>query len=125
VGGIGLPDAWQFPALVIALVTILVAGSAALLDNDAKRILAYSTIAQLGYILLGLATLTSIGVAGALVFLLAHSLAKACSFASGSSIYTRHARPRELGDDTPDAGDPSLLSVGRHHRFLLPWAFRN
>jgi len=95
VGGIGLPEAWQFPALVIALLTILVTGSAALLDFDAKRILAYSTIAQLGYILLGLATLTSIGVAGALIFLLAHSLAKAGLFLC-IGIVEQHTHTRDI-----------------------------
>lgn len=95
VGGIGLPLNWQAPAIWIALVTILVTGSAALLDNDAKRVLAYSTIAQLGYILLGLATLTTIGVAGALVFLLAHSLAKAGLFLC-IGIIEHHTHTRDL-----------------------------
>lgn len=95
VGGIGLPTTWQAPAILVALVTILVAGCAALLENDAKRILAYSTIAQLGYILLGLATLTSIGVAGALLFLLAHSLAKAGLFLC-IGIVEQHTHTRQL-----------------------------
>jgi len=80
VGAVGLPAVWQTVALVVAVATILVTGAAALVEYDAKRILAYSTIAQLAYILLGLAGLTSMSVAGALVFLLAHSLAKAGLF---------------------------------------------
>jgi NADH:ubiquinone oxidoreductase subunit 5 (subunit L)/multisubunit Na+/H+ antiporter MnhA subunit len=80
VGCLGLSPLWQTVALAVAVVTILVTGAAALVEFDAKRILAYSTIAQLAYILLGLAGLTSMSVAGALVFLLAHSLAKAGLF---------------------------------------------
>jgi formate hydrogenlyase subunit 3/multisubunit Na+/H+ antiporter MnhD subunit len=65
---------------IIAVITILITGCAALVENDAKRILAYSTIAQLAYILLGFAGLTTMSIAGGLVFLLAHSLAKAGLF---------------------------------------------
>lgn len=99
VGGVGLPTAWQWPVLTIAVTTIFIAGAAALIDNDAKRILAYSTIAQLAYILLGLAALTSLSVNGALVFLLAHSLAKAGLFLCVGIIeQATHTRDlRELG----------------------------
>jgi NADH:ubiquinone oxidoreductase subunit 5 (subunit L)/multisubunit Na+/H+ antiporter MnhA subunit len=99
VGTLILPTAWQTVALVVAVVTILVAGAAALVEFDAKRILAYSTIAQLAYILLGLAGMTSMSVAGALVFLLAHSLAKAGLFLCiGIVEHQTHTKDlRELG----------------------------
>ncbi len=80
VGTLGLPVTWQPPTAIVAVVTILVTGAAALVEHDAKRILAYSTIAQLAYILLGFAGMTSLSIAGGLVFLLAHSLAKAGLF---------------------------------------------
>ena len=80
IGAIGLPPAWQLTTAIVAVVTILITGGAAIVENDAKRILAYSTIAQLAYILLGFAGLTTMSIAGGLVFLLAHSLAKAGLF---------------------------------------------
>jgi NADH:ubiquinone oxidoreductase subunit 5 (subunit L)/multisubunit Na+/H+ antiporter MnhA subunit len=99
VGALGLPVAWQTVTLVVAVVTILVTGAAALVEYDAKRILAYSTIAQLAYILLGLAGMTSMSIAGALVFLLAHSLAKAGLFLCVGIVEHRtHTRDiRQLG----------------------------
>lgn len=99
VGGIGLSVTWQLPILILAVVTILVAGAVALVENDAKRILAYSTIAQLAYILLGFAGLTALSVGGALVFLLAHSLAKAGLFLCVGIIeHETHTRDiRQLG----------------------------
>ncbi len=98
-GTLGLPVTWQVTMLIFAIVTILVTGSAALVENDAKRILAYSTIAQLAYILLGFAGMTSMSVAGGLLFLLAHSLAKAGLFLCVGIIeHQTHTRDiRQMG----------------------------
>jgi NADH:ubiquinone oxidoreductase subunit 5 (subunit L)/multisubunit Na+/H+ antiporter MnhA subunit len=99
VGTLGLAANWQTAMVVIAVVTILVAAGAALVEQDAKRVLAYSTISQLALILLSLAGLTQLTVAGALVFLLAHSLAKAGLFLCiGIVEHQTHTRDmRELG----------------------------
>ncbi len=99
VGVFGLTPTWQLVASAFALVTILVAGAAALVENNAKRILAYSTFGQLGYVFLGLATMNDLGIAGALTFLLAHSLAKAGLFLCiGIVEHATHQRDiRELG----------------------------
>ncbi|MFA5156785.1 MAG: NADH-quinone oxidoreductase subunit L [Candidatus Omnitrophota bacterium] len=67
-------------AIAISAVTIIVAGGSALVENNIKRILAYSTISQLGYILLALALNSAISFKVALVYILAHSLAKAGLF---------------------------------------------
>jgi len=80
IGAFNLPPDWQTITSVVATVTIFVAGGAALVEHNAKRILAYSTFGQLAYVYLGYATMTAVGVIGALVFLLAHSLAKAGLF---------------------------------------------
>jgi hypothetical protein len=54
--------------------------AAALIETDLKRIIAYSTISQIGFIFLGFATNTAIGVAGGLLYILMHGLAKAGLF---------------------------------------------
>jgi multicomponent Na+:H+ antiporter subunit D len=46
-------------------------------DTEVKRIVAYSTVSQIGFIFLGLAIGTAPGAAGALLYILAHGLAKA------------------------------------------------
>jgi NADH:ubiquinone oxidoreductase subunit 5 (subunit L)/multisubunit Na+/H+ antiporter MnhA subunit len=80
IGAMAIPPDWQLATSILAVVTILVTGAAAYVEFDVKRILAYSTIAQLAYILLGFSVLSTLSIAGALVFLLAHSLAKAGLF---------------------------------------------
>jgi NADH:ubiquinone oxidoreductase subunit 5 (subunit L)/multisubunit Na+/H+ antiporter MnhA subunit len=99
IGAFNLPPNWQTITSIVAAVTILVASGAALVENNAKRILAYSTFGQLAYVYLGYATMTAIGVVGALVFLLAHSFAKAGLFLCvGIVEHKTHTRDiRELG----------------------------
>jgi proton-translocating NADH-quinone oxidoreductase chain N len=67
---------WHTAVPVIAGVSALVSAGAALIDTDIKRIIAYSTISQLGFILLGLSVSSEIGIAGGLLYILMHSLAK-------------------------------------------------
>ena len=99
VGTFNLPVNWQIATSAVATVTILVAGASAIVEKNAKRILAYSTLGQLGYVYLGLASMTQIGIAGGLVFLLAHSFAKAGLFLCVGIIEKRtHTRDiTELG----------------------------
>jgi NADH:ubiquinone oxidoreductase subunit 5 (subunit L)/multisubunit Na+/H+ antiporter MnhA subunit len=67
-------------AICLSVITIIVAAASALAENNIKRILAYSTISQLGYILLALALNSQISFRLALLYILAHSLAKAGLF---------------------------------------------
>ncbi len=67
-------------AICISVITIIVAAGSALVETNMKRILAYSTISQLGYILLALALNSEISFKIALIYILAHSLAKAGLF---------------------------------------------
>ncbi len=94
-----LPAGWYQAMPVIAVISSLVAAGAATVENDLKRILAYSTVSQIGYIFLGFSVTNSIGITGALLFLLMHGLAKAGLFlCAGIVEHNTHKRDiRELG----------------------------
>ncbi len=62
--------------LIIAGLSALVAAGAALIEKDIKRIIAYSTVSQIGFIFLGLASGNKTAFAGALLYILMHSVAK-------------------------------------------------
>ncbi len=66
--------------LVLASVTIVVSAGSALIEQNIKRILAYSTISQLGYILLAFSLQLKLAYVVGLVYIAAHSLAKAGLF---------------------------------------------
>ena len=72
----------------IGAVTALIAGSTALVQRDIKRVLAYSTVSQLGYMFLGLGT----GAWAAAIFhLVTHAFFKALLFlGAGSVIHGMH-----------------------------------
>jgi proton-translocating NADH-quinone oxidoreductase chain M len=94
-----LPDGWQEALPVIVMVSSLVSAGAAAVENDLKRILAYSTISQIGYIFLGFSVMNAAGVSGSLLFILMHGLAKAGLFlCAGIVIHAVHTKDiREMG----------------------------
>ena len=67
---------WHTIIPTVAAVSALVSGGAALIDKDIKRIIAYSTISQIGFIFLGLSIGNPIGIAGGLLYIMMHGLAK-------------------------------------------------
>jgi NADH:ubiquinone oxidoreductase subunit 5 (subunit L)/multisubunit Na+/H+ antiporter MnhA subunit len=71
-----LSVSWQHGVMVIAAASALVSACAALVETDLKRIIAYSTVSQIAFIFLGLASGTQIGVVGGLLYILMHGLAK-------------------------------------------------
>ena len=75
----------QFAVAVIGATTLLMAGCSALVQTDIKRILAYSTISQIGYMFLAL----GVGAWSAAIFhLLTHAFFKALLFlAAGAVIF--------------------------------------
>ena len=94
-----LPDGWQEALPIIVMVSSLVAAGAAAVENDIKRILAYSTISQIGYIFLGFTAMNAAGISGSLLFILMHGLAKAGLFlCAGIVIHAVHTKDiREMG----------------------------
>jgi formate hydrogenlyase subunit 3/multisubunit Na+/H+ antiporter MnhD subunit len=66
----------QIWLLAFALMSAFVSASAALHETNIKRLLAYSTVSQIGYTFLGLIVFTHYGYIGALLYIMAHGFAK-------------------------------------------------
>ena len=79
------PDALMVVSLVGGF-TALLAGLIALTQNDLKRVLAYSTISQLGYMFLALGTGIMVGVVGGMFHLFTHAFFKALLFLGAGSV---------------------------------------
>ncbi|MGK7890411.1 MAG: NADH-quinone oxidoreductase subunit M [Leptolyngbyaceae cyanobacterium] len=82
--GLGLfPDAWTFLAPGLATwgtISVLYGAIVAIAQKDIKRMVAYSSIGHMGYILLGAASLTALSTVGAVSQMVAHGLILAILF---------------------------------------------
>jgi len=88
---------WENFMIIIGMITLLSGVLLALIQHDIKRLLAYHSISQIGYIFLGIACGTSIGLCGSLYHLLNHSIFKSLLFL-GAGILIKMTKSRELED---------------------------
>jgi multicomponent Na+:H+ antiporter subunit D len=81
-----IPAIW----IVLSLAAIILASIAAIYEHDVKRMLALSSVAQIGYITLGIGLNTETGLAGSIVHLFNHGLMKGALFllVGGVAYYT-------------------------------------
>ena len=92
------PQASQLamPAIMaLAVVSIVYGACLALVQTDIKKIIAYSSISHLGYVMLGLASLDLLGIQGAIIQMVSHGLTAAGLFLMVGMIYER-CHTREL-----------------------------
>ena len=82
---VGCPGALTMVSIVGAT-TALVAALIATVQNDLKRVLAYSTISQLGYMFVALGTGTMLGFTAAIFHLVTHAFFKALLFLGAGSV---------------------------------------
>jgi multicomponent Na+:H+ antiporter subunit D len=87
---------WLLVLAVLSIVTMTLGNITALLQKDIKRLLAYSSIAQVGYMLVGLAVGTQLGLTGSMLHILNHALMKGTAFlCAGAIIYRTGTRQLE------------------------------
>jgi multicomponent Na+:H+ antiporter subunit D len=82
----GLTPALSAVLMVLGTVSMVVAAFLALGQKDMKRMLAYSSISQVGYVVLGIGIGTPLGIAGGLFHLFNHALAKGLLFLTSGSV---------------------------------------
>jgi NADH-quinone oxidoreductase subunit M len=79
--------------MTLAVVSIIYGACLALVQTDIKKIIAYSSISHLGYVMLGLISLDLIGIQGAVIQMVSHGLTAAGLFLMVGMIYERcHTR---------------------------------
>ena len=78
-----LPSAYADLAIwfhVWGLVTMIYGGAMALMQDDLKRLFAYSSISQMGYLLFGIGSYSALGLSGAEMMYISHALGKGILF---------------------------------------------
>jgi NADH-quinone oxidoreductase subunit M len=89
---------YQVLMLIIALVSILWATAMAFTTRDARLVIAYSSVAQMGFILLGIFSLNPQGGQGALLQMLNHGIVTAASFFIIAAVAARAGDSEKLDD---------------------------
>ena len=74
---------------VWGLVTMIYGGAMALMQDDLKRLLAYSSISQMGYLLFGIGSVSVLGLSGAEMMYVTHGLGKGLLFMTAGIIIVR------------------------------------
>lgn len=77
---------WDTILGVLAVITILLGSAVALTQTDIKRRLAYSSISQLGYVLLGLSILNNNAITGAVFHIFSHAFMKSTLFLAAGAV---------------------------------------
>lgn len=77
---------WNVLLGVVAVITIILGSAVALTQEDLKRRLAYSSIGQMGYVILGMALLTERALIGDVFHIFSHALMKSTLFLAAGAI---------------------------------------
>jgi NADH-quinone oxidoreductase subunit M len=92
---------WQNAIALLAVIGIVYGGTVALVQRDIKFVIGYSSVSHMGFVLLGLMTLSQIGLSGAVLQMFSHGIIAGLLFAVvGRMIYDR-THTRELSELEP------------------------
>ena len=108
---IGAADTWGPALAALAVITIVVGNVGAIGQSSLKRLLAYSSVAQAGYMLAGVVVSTRLGIQATIFYLAGYVLMNLAAFA----VIVARERESEAGDDIS-----SLYGLGAD-RPLLAW----
>ena len=98
------------PIAAVAVVSVIYGAMLALAQDDLKRIVAYSSVSSMGYVILGLIVFTEYGIGGATFQMVAHGLISGLMFMAVGVIYnTTHTR--EV-DEMAGLADRMPITVG-------------
>ena len=90
------PDAareWAWFMVALSLIAVVYVGLVAMVQQDMKKLVAYSSVAHMGFVTLGFFIFNNLGVSGAIVQMIAHGFVSAAMFLSIGVLYDRvHSR---------------------------------
>jgi NADH-quinone oxidoreductase subunit M len=81
---------WAPVIAVLAVVAIIYGSLACLAQSDMKRLIAFSSVGHMGFVMLGISTLTDIGINAAIIGMVAHGLITGLLFFLAGSIQHRY-----------------------------------
>ncbi len=101
---------YAVPIAAIAVISVIYGAMLALAQTDLKRIVAYSSVSSMGYVILGLIAYTQFGVGGATFQMVSHGLISGLMFMAVGVIY--NATHTRLVTDMSGIADRMPIAVG-------------
>jgi NADH-quinone oxidoreductase subunit M len=90
------PDAaheWAWLMIALSLTAVVYVGLVAMVQEDMKKLVAYSSVAHMGFVTLGFFIFNDLGISGGIVQMIAHGFVSAAMFLSIGVLYDRmHSR---------------------------------
>jgi len=90
-GLLPIADRWRISIGILAAVTMVIGNVLAVAQTNIKRMLAYSSIGQVGYVLMGVAAFSALAVNGMLFHLIGYALTNLTAFLVIITVYNRTA----------------------------------
>src|SRR5436853_3098791 len=87
---------WSKWIAILAVIGIVYAAAVALRQRDLKFVIGYSSVSHMGFVLLGFATVSALGVSGAVLQMFSHGVIAALLFAVAGRMIYRRTHTREL-----------------------------
>lgn len=94
------PDAsreWAWLIIALSLIAVIYVGLVAMVQQDMKKLVAYSSVAHMGFVTLGFFLFNDLGVSGGIVMMIAHGFVSAAMFLCIGVLYDR-VHSRQIAD---------------------------
>ncbi|MDE2606557.1 MAG: NADH-quinone oxidoreductase subunit M [Burkholderiales bacterium] len=94
------PDAareWAWLIIALSLIAVIYVGLVAMVQQDMKKLVAYSSVAHMGFVTLGFFLFNDLGVAGGIVQMIAHGFVSGAMFLCIGVLYDR-VHSRQIAD---------------------------
>ena len=117
-----LPDAsreWAWLMIALSLIAVIYVGLVALVQQDMKKLVAYSSVAHMGFVTLGFFVFNDLGITGGLVQMIAHGFVSGAMFLCIGVLYDR-VHSREIA-----SYGGVINTMPRFTTFALLFAFAN
>jgi NADH-quinone oxidoreductase subunit M len=88
---------WSRWIALLGVIGIVYAAAVALRQRDLKFVIGYSSVSHMGFVLLGLASATALGISGAVLQMFSHGVIAALLFAVAGRMIYRRTHTRDLG----------------------------
>lgn len=93
------PDQFETLApffMILAFITMIYGGLTALAQDDLKRLLAYASVSQMGWVVFGIATMTPEGISGGILLFIKHSISLSILFMAAGIMVSKYDELRDI-----------------------------